>query len=58
MEKKLLEKLAKEHNLPKELVNILVEKANQVRYQQRAMGFKDDIAGLIKEYANKEKDDS
>ena len=56
MEKKLLEKLAKEHNLPKDLINKLVGKAIKVRYQQRAMGFKDEISDLIKEYANDRKD--
>jgi len=56
LEKKLLEQLAKEHNLPKELVNKLVEKATKVRYQQRAMGFKDEISDLIKEYANDKMD--
>ena len=52
-EKKLLDSLADKVNIPKDLVNQLVEKANKVRYQQRAIGFKNEISDLIKEYANK-----
>jgi hypothetical protein len=40
----------------KKLVIELVSKAMDVRYQDKSIGFKDEISDLIKKYANDKKD--
>jgi len=56
-DKKLLLELTQEKKLPEELILSLVKKAIEVRYQTRVIGLKDDFSELIKEYANKKKND-
>ena len=51
-EKELLDELIKNKNISKHLIYELVEKAIEIRYQNKAIGFKDDISDLIKEFAN------
>ena len=48
----LLLQLIDEKNVSKDLINKLVHKAIKVRYQEKAIGFKDEISDLIKEYSN------
>jgi len=48
----LLQQLIKEKNISEELIYKLVNKAIEVRYQDRVAGLKDEISDLIKEYAN------
>lgn len=55
-DKKLLLDLASEKNVSSKLVIVLVSKAMDVRYQDKSIGFKDEISDLIKEYANDKKD--
>jgi len=54
-DKKLLLQLTNEKNVSEELINKLVNKAVEVRYQDKAIGLKDEISDLIKEYANDKK---
>lgn len=54
-DKKILNELIDKKNVPKELINKLVKKAIKIRYQDRVVGFKDEISDLIKEYANDKK---
>lgn len=42
-------------NLSEDLMLKLVKKAISVRYQDRAIGFKDELSDLIKTYANDKK---
>ena len=55
-DEKLLLELIEEKKLPKKLILKLVKKALDIRYQDRVIGFKDDLSDLIKEYANDKKD--
>lgn len=55
-EKKLLTELSKEKNISIELISKLVDKATEVRYQDKVIGFKDELSDLIKEYANDKKE--
>ena len=48
----LLQKLIEEKKISEELIYTLATKAIEVRYQDRAIGFKNEISDLIKEYAN------
>ena len=54
-DKKLLLQLIDEKNISEELINKLVNKAIEVRYQDKVIGLKDEISDLIKEYANDKK---
>lgn len=54
-DEKILKELIDKKNVPKELINKLVKKAIKIRYQDRVVGFKDEISDLIKEYANDKK---
>jgi len=54
-DKKLLLHLIDEKNISEELINKLVNKAIEVRYQDKVIGLKDEISDLIKEYANNKK---
>ncbi len=54
-DKNLLLQLVDEKKIPKELIISLVSKAISVRYQDKVIGFKDEISDLIKEYANDKK---
>jgi len=54
-DKKLLFDLIEEKNISQSLITKLVNKAIKVRYQDKAIGFKDEISDLIKEYANDNK---
>lgn len=56
-EKKLLTELSQEKNISIELISKLVDKATEVRYQDKVIGFKDELSDLIKEYANDKKED-
>ena len=51
----LLLQLIDEKDISKELITKLVNKAIEVRYQDKVIGFKDEISDLIKEYANDKK---
>jgi len=51
-DKKLLYQLIEEKTVPERLIVKLVQLAIEVRYQDKAIGFKDEISDLIKEYAN------
>lgn len=55
-DEKLLLDLTREKDISPELVVELVNKAMDVRYQDKAIGFKDEISDLIKEYANDKKE--
>ncbi len=55
-DEELLLELIQEKKFPKELIFKLVEKALNIRYQDRVVGFKDELSDLIKEYANDKKD--
>jgi len=55
-DEELLLELIEEKKLPEKLILKLVEKALDIRYQDRVIGFKDDLSDLIKEYANDKKD--
>lgn len=55
-DKKILLDLAEARNISNKLILELVSKAMDVRYQDKAIGFKDEISDLIKEYANDKKD--
>lgn len=54
-DKKLLLQLADEKKISEELIIKLVNQAIKIRYQDKAIGFKDEISSLIKEYANDKK---
>lgn len=54
-DKKLLLQLADEKKISEELIIKLVSQAIKIRYQDKAIGFKDEISSLIKEYANDKK---
>ena len=54
-DEELLLELIEEKKLPEKLILKLVEKALDIRYQDRVIGFKDDLSDLIKEYANDKK---
>lgn len=54
-DRKLLLELSKEKKISSELVTSLVNKAIEVRYQDKTIGFKDELSDLIKEYANDKK---
>ena len=54
-DKKLLLQLIGEKKISEELINKLVDKAIEVRYQDKVIGLKDEISDLIKEYANDKK---
>ena len=54
-DEELLLQLIHEKKMDKNLIIKLVNKAIEVRYQERAIGFKDEISDLIKEYANDKK---
>lgn len=55
-DEKLLLQLTIEKKLSEELIVKLVEKAIEVRYKSKSIGFKDEISDLIKEYANDKKE--
>ena len=55
-DEKLLLDLTEEKNISSKLVIELVSKAMDVRYQDKSIGFKDEISDLIKDYANDKKD--
>ena len=57
-DKKLLIQLIEEKDISEDLVVNLVKKAIAVRYQDKTIGFKDEISDLIKEYANDKKANS
>ncbi len=52
-DEKLLLELLDEKKIPKDLIFELVNKAIDIRYQDKVIGLKDEISDLIKEYANK-----
>ena len=52
-DEKLLLELLNEQKIPKDLIFELVNKAIDIRYQDKVIGLKDEISDLIKEYANK-----
>ena len=54
-DKKILLELIDKKKIPEELIIKLVNKAIAVRYQDKVIGFKDEISDLIKEYANDKK---
>ena len=54
-DEKLLVQLTNEKNVSEELIKKLVNKAVEVRYQDKVIGLKDEISDLIKEYANDKK---
>ncbi|NKQ38026.1 MAG: hypothetical protein HF967_00855 [Methanosarcinales archaeon] len=54
-DKQLLLQLINEKNVSEELINKLVSKAIEVRYQDKVIGLKDEISDLIKEFANDKK---
>lgn len=54
-DKELLLQLINEKEISESLINKLVNKAIEVRYQTKVIGFKDEISDLIKEYANDKK---
>jgi len=55
-DEELLLQLIEEKEISKELIFKLVKKALDIRYQDRVIGFKDELSDLIKEYANDKKD--
>ena len=55
-DEELLLELIQEKKLSEELILKLVKKALNIRYQDRVVGFKDELSDLIKEYANDKKD--
>ena len=55
-DKKLLFDLIEEKKISQSLIIKLVNQAIEVRYQDKAIGFKDEISDLIKKYANDNKD--
>ena len=54
-DKQLLLQLTNEKNVSEELIRKLVNKAIEVRYQEKVIGLKDEISDLIKEFANDKK---
>ena len=54
-DKEILLELIDKKKIPEELIIKLVNKAIAVRYQDKVIGFKDEISDLIKEYANDKK---
>ncbi len=54
-DEELLLQLIEEKKLPEKLILKLVKKALNIRYQNRVIGFKDELSDLIKEYANDKK---
>ena len=54
-DRKLLLQLINEKDVSEELITKLVNKAVEVRYQDKVIGLKDEISDLIKEYANDNK---
>ena len=57
-DKKILLQLIDKKEIPEKLIIRLVKKAIAVRYQDKVIGFKDEISDLIKEYANDKKANS
>ncbi len=55
-DEELLLQLIEEKKLSKELIIELVNKALEIRYQDRVIGFKDELSDLIRKYANDKKD--
>jgi len=55
-DQQLLMELSNEKGINYNLVSKLVEKAIEIRYQNKSIGFKDEISDLIKEYANDKKE--
>lgn len=55
-DEELLLELIQEKKLSEELILKLVKEALNIRYQDRVIGFKDELSDLIKEYANDKKD--
>jgi len=55
-DEELLLELIEAKKLSKELIFKLVKKALDIRYQNRVIGFKDELSDLIKEYANDKRD--
>ena len=55
-DEELLLQLLEEKKLSKDLIIDLVRKALEIRYQDRVIGFKDELSDLIKMYANDKKD--
>lgn len=51
-DKELLYELIIQKKISNDLIINLVNKAIEVRYQDKSIGFKDEISDLIKEYAN------
>lgn len=51
-DKELLYELIIQKKISNDLIINLVNKAIEVRYQDKPIGFKDEISDLIKEYAN------
>ena len=54
-DEELLLQLIEEKKLSEKLILKLVKKALNIRYQNRVIGFKDELSDLIKEYANDKK---
>ena len=54
-DQELLFELIDSKKLPVILITKLVNKAIEVRYQDKVIGFKDELSDLIKEYANDHK---
>lgn len=54
-DKELLYELIIQKKISNDLIINLVNKAIEVRYQDKPIGFKDEISDLIKEYANDKK---
>jgi len=55
-DEELLLELIEAKKLSKDLIFKLVKKALDIRYQNRVIGFKDELSDLIKEYANDKRD--
>jgi hypothetical protein len=55
-DQQLLIKLSNEKGINYNLISNLVEKAIEIRYQNKPIGFKDEISDLIKKYANDKKE--
>jgi len=55
-DKELLYDLIEQKKISNSLIERLVNKAIEVRFQDKTIGFKDEISDLIKEYANDKRD--
>jgi hypothetical protein len=55
-DQELLYDLIDSKKLPAKLITKLVNMAIEVRYQDKVIGFKDELSDLIKEYANDRKE--